>query len=146
MNFPSRIARSVVEGQRHTFHIAHRRDDDDGNEVGQLKITQETDFNWKLPHTTRFRPNSATKIDRIFDSCKGTGSAREEGSAGMLPASDRYIEEAKYDSQGNGNPELFIRLRKILWAACSAVVASGYEGWISPWMNATVGPSDLRRP
>ena len=103
MNFPSRIARSVVEGQRHTFHIAHRRDDDDGNETGQLKITQETDFNWKLPHTTRFRPNSATKIDRIFDSCKGTGSAREEGNAGLFTASDRHIEEARKSFKATEN-------------------------------------------
>ena len=40
----------------------------------------------------------------------------------------------------------FIRLRRKPWGAYSAVVANGYEGWMSPWMNATVGSSDLRRP
>ena len=35
----------------------------------------------------------------------------------------------------------FIRLRRRPRAAYSAVVAYGYEGWMSPWMNAHGGPT-----
>jgi len=36
---------------------------------------------------------------------------------------------------------VFIRLRRKPWAAYSAVVAYGYVGWMSLWMNAMVGPA-----
>ncbi len=63
---------------------------------------------------------------------KGTGALRSLSRC--LDAEEYYL-----------GLDTFIRLRRRPWAAYSTVVASGYEGWISPWMNAQGGPAEARR-